>query len=292
MGLKMQISLGLFAGFILLSAAAPMIAQVEQATIVGTVTDKSGAVVGGAAVTVSNKGTGLHRTTKTDDRGNYQVPALDIGSYEVSVEQKGFSKQTVSGIRLIVNQVDRVDVQLQIGQVAQETTVSANAALVQTDDATISQFINQKEITELPIPANRNLFRLALIGGGMSPGPASSVTTSGFGPGFGVAAYGQKVHDNWIILDDAPLKTAMHGEVRMRPSVEALQEFRVEAGFYNADLGTTSGAQIISAIRPGSNQFHGTVFEFLRNDILDAKNFFEAPTLPKQPLRRNISAGY
>src|SRR5260370_39245736 len=79
----------------------------------------------------------------------------------------------------------------------------------------------------------------------------------------------------------------MHGEVRMRPSVEAVEEFRVEAAYYNADLGTQSGAQIISAIRPGSNRFHGTVFEFLRNDVLDARNFFENPASPKKPLRRN-----
>ncbi|HLY39737.1 MAG TPA: carboxypeptidase-like regulatory domain-containing protein, partial [Terracidiphilus sp.] len=276
---------------ILLLAALPISAQVEQATIVGTVTDNSGASVGGAAVTVRNTGTGERRTTKTDDHGNYQVQALNIGTYEVSVEQSGFSKQTVSGIGLIVNQVARVDVTLQVGQMTQQVTVSANAVAVQTDDATISQLVSSEAITELPIPANRNLFRLTLMGPGMSPGAPSSVTTSGFGPGFGIAAYGQKVQDNWIILDGAPLKTVMHGEVRMRPSVEALAEFRVEAAFYNADLGTQSGAQIISAIRPGTNDFHGTLFEFLRNDILDAKNFFESPTIPKQPLHRNNFGG-
>jgi len=136
--------------------------------------------------------------------------------------------------------------------------VKADAQLVQTDDATVSQLINSQEIRELPIPANRHMFRLALMGGGMSRGPASSVTTSGFGPGSGIAAYGQKVHNNWIILDGAPLRTAMHGEVRMRPSVEALEEFRVEAAYYNADLGTQSGAQVISAIRPGLTIGTGT----------------------------------
>jgi hypothetical protein len=122
---------------------------------------------------------------------------------------------------------------------------------------------------------------------GHEPWPASSVTTSGFGPGFGIAALGQKVHNNWIVLDGAPLRTAIHGAVRMRPSVEALEEFKVEAGFYSAEFGTESGAQVISAIRPGSNQFHGTLFEFLRNNKLDARNFFENPLQPRQPLRRN-----
>jgi len=228
-------------------------------------TDNSGAVVGGATVTVRNSGTGARRATKTDDRGNYQATALNIGTYEVIIEHTGFRKETVSGIAVGVNQIARIDVKPEVGQVTQELTVKAETPLVQTDDATVSQLINARDIRELPIPANRNMFRLALMGAGMSQGPPSSVTTSGFGAGFGISAFGQKVHNNWIILDGAPLRTAIHGVVRMRPSVEALQEFKVEAGFYQADLGTESGAQIISAIKPGSNEFHGTLFEFLRN---------------------------
>jgi hypothetical protein len=268
-------------------AAPPAAAQDERATVLGTVTDSSGSVIPGATVTVVNLGTKDKRVTKTNERGDYEVPALNIGRYEVSVEQPGFRKEVVSGIELAVNQRARVDFRMQLGAVNQEVTVQGSAAAVQTDDATVNQLINQRQITELPIPANRNMFRLALMGAGMSRGPASSVTTSGFGPGFGIAAMGQKVHNNWIMLDGAPLRTAIHGAVRMRPSVEALQEFKVESGFYPAEFGTESGAQIISSIRPGSNDFHGTVFEFLRNSVLDARSFFENPKSPKQPLRRN-----
>jgi hypothetical protein len=268
-------------------AVVPVMAQVERATILGTVTDNSGSVVQAVAVTVRNIGTDERRTTKTNERGDYEVPALNIGTYEVSVEHPGFRRALVSGSELVVNQRVRIDAQLQLGAVTQELTVQGAAPLVQTDEATESQLINQREITDLPIPANRNMFRLALMSAGMSRGPASTVTTSGFGPGFGIAAMGQKVHNNWIILDGAPLATAIHGAVRMRPSIEALEEFKVESGLYSAEFGTESGAQIISAIRPGSNQFHGTLFEFLRNDELDAKNSFENPLQPKQPLRRN-----
>jgi hypothetical protein len=91
------------------------------------------------------------------------------------------------------------------------------------------------KIRELPLPGNRNLFRLALLAPGMSRGPASSVTTSGFGPGFGIAAMGQKVHNNAILLDGASLRTSIHGAVRMRPSVEAIEEFKVESGWYSAE---------------------------------------------------------
>ncbi len=234
--------------------------QSEQATLLGTVTDTSGAIVSGATVTVINLGTNERRVTTTDSRGAYQVPALNIGKYSVTVEQTGFRQQTVSDIVLAVNQQARIDVQLQVGDTRQEVTVESTTPLLQTDDATQEQLIDTQEIRELPIPLNRNMFELALMSAGMSPGPASSVTTGVYGAGFGIAAMGQKVQNNWILLDGAPLRTAMFGQVRMRPSVEALQEFKVESGFYTADLGNESGAQVISAIRPGTNQFHGTAF--------------------------------
>jgi hypothetical protein len=116
-------------------AVVPLAAQVERATILGTVTDNSGSAVQGAAVVVRNTGTDERRTTKTNDRGDYEVPALNIGAYEVSVEHPGFRKAIVSGIELVVNQRARIDAQLQLGAVTQEMTVQAEAPLIQTDDA-------------------------------------------------------------------------------------------------------------------------------------------------------------
>jgi hypothetical protein len=197
----------------------------------------------------------------------------------------------VRGIVLQVDQRERVDIRLQVGELTQQVSVEAQALSVNTDDATLSTVIDSAKIRELPLPGNRNLFRLALLAPGMSRGPASSVTTSGFGPGFGIAAMGQKVHNNAIYLDGAPLRTSIHGAVRMRPSVEAIEEFRVEAGWYSAEYGTQSGAQIVATIRPGTNDFHGTAFEFLRNDVLDAHNFFDRPGSAKTPLRRNTFGG-
>ncbi len=262
-------------------------AQGERAVVLGTVTDESGSVVPGATVTVLNLGTTEKRLAATNERGDYEVRSLNIGGYEVSVEQTGFRREVVKGLVLVVGQRARVDFQLRVGGVTQEVTVQGAAPLLSTDDATVGHFIDQRRITELPIPGKRNMYLLALLGAGMSRGPASGYTTSGFGPGYGIAAMGQKIHNNWIMLDGAPLRTSIHSAVRMRPSVEALQEFKVEAGFYSAEFGTQSGAQIVSAIRPGTNQFHGTLFEFLRNEKLDARNFFESPLNPKRPLRRN-----
>lgn len=265
----------------------PLAGQGDRASILGTVMDGSGAAVPGASVTVTNTGTREKRALVSDERGSFEFPALNIGAYEVTVEQTGFKREVIRGLVLVVGQRARVDVQLELGALTQEVTVEGAAALLSTDDATLGQLIDQKKIRELPIPGKRNMYMLALLGAGMSRGPASSVTTSGFGPGFGIAAMGQKVHNNWFLLDGAPIRTTIHASMRLRPSVEALQEFKVESGFYSAEFGTQSGAQIISSIRPGTNDFHGTLFHFLRNEKLDARNFFENPAVKQQPLRRN-----
>src|SRR5258708_2156811 len=275
---------------LLVLAAASLFAQ-GRSSILGTITDESGAAVARASVTVLNTGSQQKWTVTSGENGLFEVPALEIGGYEVSVEVPGFRKTTVRGIALQVDQRERVDVKLQVGEVTQQIAVEAQALAVNTDDATLSTVIDASKIRELPLPGNRNLFRLALLAPGMSRGPASSVTTSGFGPGFGVAALGQKAPNNAIYLAGAPLRAAIHGAVRMRPSVEAIEEFRVEAGWYSAEYGTQSGAQIVATIRPGANAFHGTAFEFLRNNVLDTHNFFDAPGSAKPPLRRNTFGG-
>ncbi|HUG81110.1 MAG TPA: carboxypeptidase regulatory-like domain-containing protein [Bryobacterales bacterium] len=266
--------------------------QSTSSSIVGTVTDESGAAIPGATVTVTNVGTQRERTVQTNERGDYSVTALDIGQYEVSATMDGFSRAVATNVRLEVDAVRRQNLTLQIGAVTEQITVQADALTIQTDDTTISTVIDEDKIRELPIPGDRNLFRLALLAPGMSRGPKTSVTTSGFGPGYGIAAQGQKVHNNNIILDGAPLRTGIHGMVRMRPSVEAIQEFRIESGWYNAEFGSQSGAQIITSIRPGTNDFHGTLFHFFRAEELDARNYFEDDhSIPKRPLTRNTFGG-
>lgn len=283
----MSISRCVFALFLL---SAGLYGQ-SRSVILGTVSDESGAPIPGAEVRVLNTGTQQQRTVSTSERGDYEIPSLDVGVYQVTVQAEGFAVFVVRGLQLEVDQRARVDAGLRVGDLTQEITVTASNASLQTDDATLSTVIDSAKIRELPISGNRNLFRLTLLAPGMSRGPASSVTTSGFGPGFGIAAMGQKVHNNAILLDGAPLKTAIHGAVRMRPSVEAIEEYRVEAGWYSAQYGTQSGAQIVATIRPGTNEFHGTLFHFLRNQVFDAKNFFEAPDEKKRPLRRNTFGG-
>jgi len=271
-------------------------AQATNSSIVGTVLDESGAAIPGVQVGVLNVGTQQRRTAETNERGEYVVPRLDIGVYELSVEHPGFRREVITNIRLQISQAYRQEVVLRIGEVTEQITVEADAVTVQTDDNTIATRIDEHKIRQLPIPADRNLYRLALLAPGMSGRYRSSVSSGGFGPGFGIAASGQKFHNNNILLDGAPLRTAIHGMVRMRPSVEAIQEFRVETGWYSAEYGQQSGAQIISTIRPGTNEFHGVLFHFLRNDKLDARGFFQKDPVTgvprdKNPYRRNLFGG-
>jgi hypothetical protein len=279
------------AALICVLLAAAVFGQGGRSTILGTVTDQTGAPVPKVSVTVTNTGTQQKRTAMTTDRGDFEITALDVGSYDLQAEVPGFRIAIIKGIQLEVDQRARADVSLQLGEVTQRVEVEGNPVSVQTDDSTLSTVMDAAKIRELPLPGNRNLFRLALLAPGMSRGPASSVTTSGFGPGFGIAAMGQKVHNNAILLDGASLRTSIHGAVRMRPSVEAIEEFKVESGWYSAEYGTQSGAQIIATMRAGTNAFHGVLFHFLRNDKLDARNFFENPNNQKTPLRRNTFGG-
>ena len=271
--------------------AAMAFGQGGRSTILGTVTDQTGAPVPKVSVTVTNTGTQLRRAATTTDRGDFEITALDVGTYDLQAELTGFRVAVIKGIQLDVDQRSRADVSLLLGEVTQRVEVEGNPVAVQTDDATVSTVMDAAKIRELPLPGNRTLFRLALLAPGMSRGPASSVTTSGFGPGFGVAAMGQKVHNNAILLDGASLRTSIHGAVRMRPSVEAIEEFKVESGWYSAEYGTQSGAQIIATMRAGTNAFHGVLFHFLRNDKLDARNFFEAPIRKKRRSAVTHSAG-
>ena len=215
---------GLLTGFAVLVLAALVglvpqaaFAQANSSSVIGTVTDESGAAVPGATVTVTNNGTQAVRTVETNERGDYSVTALDIGIYEVSAQLEGFRTAVATDVRLEVDLVRRQNMTLQVGVVTEQVTVQADALTIQTDDTTISTVIDEAKISELPIPGDRNLFRLALLAPGMSRGPRSSVTTSGFGPGYGIAAQGQKMHNNNIMLDGAPLRPVAHGNPRHGP---------------------------------------------------------------------------
>lgn len=271
-------------------AMAPSAFAQSTGTILGTVRDGSGGVLPGASVTVVEVDTNSSRTVTTDAQGSYIVPNLDIGTYRVTAELSGFERLVQDGVRLQVGQQARVNVVLRIGEITAEVTVTGKSLLIATDDSTLGGVIGQQQVAELPLDG-RNFAQLAHLLPGVNGGLVGSAVNELFGSGIGISALGQRDLDNKITLDGAPLYNSINNATRFLPSLDAIQEFNVQTGIYSAEFGGQSGAQVNIALKSGTNEFHGTVFHFLRNDRLDARDFFSDPDEPKLPLRRNQFGG-
>jgi hypothetical protein len=259
------------------------------ATITGTISDAGGKVVASASVTLAQKETGLQRQVMTNERGNYVAPSLPIGSYTVTVEAKGFKRKSVTGITLQVNQEPRIDVALEVGEVSETVTVTTAAPLLQTESASVGQVIDNRYTTQIPLNG-RDFTQLILLtpGAVTRPGGFDLTTGSATGSfGSGVAIGGRDAHNNFTI-DGAGNNARQFGNVAIRPSIDVVQEFKVQTNSYSAEFGNAAFGQITLVTKSGTNDFHGSVFEFLRNDKLDARNFF----LPRRAkLNRNQFGG-
>jgi hypothetical protein len=289
-----------------LFAATPIFSQTTSTSILGAVTDASGGAVAGARVTIVHTRTGQKRQDKTASNGYYNFPLLDIGSYNVTVEKEGFQSQTRTNIPLQLNQKARVDVVLEVGIRAERVEIAAEASsLLRTDESALGQVVDQRRLAELPLDG-RNLAGLAVLQPGIQFGQRMGFDgQSGAGGGIpvpGVAislsANGQRDANQHATLDGVVITEARVNTVPFAPSVEAVEEFRVQSGSYSAEFGTNSGAQLSIVLRSGTNDFHGAAFEFIRNDALDAENYFQnyfnapgAPRLKKDGLRRNQFGG-
>jgi hypothetical protein len=265
-------------------------------TFTGEVKDGSGAAVAGATVTVRNLATNGTRVAATNEEGIYSIPALVPGMYDVKVENSGFKVATRTGVELQVQQTARVDFTLEIGQVSETVEVSGAAPLLTTENATVGTVIEQKRITDLPLNGRNFLslvalspnvtygFNQAAQAAGRQGGTRSEITMS--------LAGSRSTWSNYTL--DGITNTDINFNLYIvLPSVEALQEFKVQTGVYPAEFGRATG-QVNVSTRGGSNEYHGSVFEFLRNDKLDARPYFfkdpESPTQTaplKAPYRQN-----
>jgi Carboxypeptidase regulatory-like domain/TonB dependent receptor len=279
--------------------ASVLVAQTVSTEILGLVTDSSGAVVAGATVIAKRPATNDVRTTKTNETGNYIFPLLDIGQYEVSCAAPGFKTEVRSGIELELQQKARLDFLMQVGQQAETVEVTGTTMLLRTEDATIGSVVEAKRIVDLPLNG-RNFAQLATLMPGVNFG-ASRMGLNGQGtiasvlamPGqiAGISANGQRDANQNITLDGVVAVDSHHSAMLFSPSIEAIEEFKIQSAVYSAEFGMNSGAQANLAIKSGTNQLHGTAFEFLRNDTLDARGYFLSPTAQKNKLRRNSFGG-
>ena len=275
--------------FVVCLCVPPAAAQQETATITGAVTDASGAIIPRAAVTVTNVHTNQSVRTESDDRGLYVVPSLRPGEYSVTAESSGFPKTVRSGITLQVAQVARVDITLQTGQLTEVVEVVGATSLLETQTSSRGAVIDQKKIVELPLNG-RDYNQLALLSPGVLPGTPrlASVNFKGV-----LNVNGNRTFNNVFLLDgvdNISYSNSFRGEnvQLVQPSIEALQEFKIQTNAYSAEFGRSSGAVVNAVIKSGTNSLRGSVYEFLRNDALDANNFFSnALGAPKPKRERN-----
>lgn len=279
-----------FLPFVLLGAPShsPVWGQEFTANIEGVVVDPAGAVIVGATLTLENKATGLQRQTKTDGNGFFTFRLLPVGAYRLTVEAQGFARKVLTDITLEIDQIARVDVTLPVAGTVEEQTVIANAPLVESRSAAIGDVIDNRRVTELPLNG-RNFIQLALLVAGTTLPPQGGTTEqwNTGGGRLGFSSNGQRDDRNVFNLDGVTIQDPTLYTVSVNPAPDAIQEFKVLQNSYSAEAGFTGGGQVNITTRSGTNEFHGTVYEFLRNDKLDAKNFFDDPDQPIPPFKRN-----
>jgi hypothetical protein len=254
------------------ASLSPVIGQTSAGSMAGLVKDPAGAAIADAAVTVTNTQTGLVFPTRTDGTGNYYVPSLLPGIYSVVCEHKGFKKITVNPVTINVNQTSRVDLNLQVGDTVESVTVQEYSSLVQTDSSTIGQVVTTRQLAELPLNGRdfRSLLRLNV--GVTEPQGGISVTASirrqGFNDGIkNVSINGARPSSVTYLLDGVSLNEPLFQFPSQIPPIEAVSEFKLQNALYPAEFGMGVG-QVSIAMKSGTNQFHGSMYDFLRNDAL------------------------
>lgn len=275
-----------FRTFFILIAAMGLLAldaQAQRGTalLTGTVKDASGAVIPGAKVTLTNTGTNVSHSVTTNATGDYLFPEVQIGGYRLTVEKQGFRKYVQSGIQLSINQNARMDVPLQVGSTSQVVEVTENVPQVDTVTATLGDVESQTRIEQLPL-VERDTLQLGLLQAGVLKPPSDD----GSGNPFSVS--GQRSESLTFLIDGADNTDFLSNNIVVSPNPDAVQEFKILTLNYTAEYGRTSGGIVNQVIRSGSNQLHGSAFEFLRNDIFNARDYF----LPaRTSFKRNVFGG-
>ena len=267
--------------------------QTSTGEITGSITDTSGAVLVEATVTVTNPATGAQRVIKTNSAGVYDVPSLSPGTYTVRIEMQGFNAEVHNDVELQVAQVARIDASLQVGSVANTVEVSTGAPVLETESASLGTVVENRRIEQLPLNGRNYLSLTGLTPGVTNSAPVNQVASSregGVRGSFTVSASGQREYFNHYTLDGAENTEPNFNAYFLLPSLDALQEFKVETGIFPAEYGHNV-TNITASTKSGANAFHGTAFEFLRNADISSKNYFANPALPAPQFQRNQFGG-
>lgn len=266
-------------------------AQLPTGKITGIITDSTGANIAGADVEARNVATGIVSKTVTNESGDYTFPVLSPGQYALTVRKTGFESVNRSAIELAVSQVARIDFSLKVGSTQETVEVKASIPLLDSATASLGQVIDTRAVSDLPLNG-RNFLQLAKLSTGVLETKQGDRTKDGGG----FIANGVRAQLNNYLLDGVDnnskvLDQQNSSPVAVQPSVDAVQEFKVETNNYSAEYGYSAGAVVNASLKGGGNQIHGDAFEFLRNNVFDARNYFASPTQPKPALQRNQYGG-
>ncbi len=288
----------LLAALFLLCGSFTLEAQVDSGKIVGTVKDASGAILSAATVTVTETQTNAEKKIATNSAGEYVVTELKPGIYTVKAEHQGFKTAVESAFKLDINQVVRVDFTLVVGSVQEQVVVTAAEPLVESETSSIGQVIDESRVHQLPLNG-RDFIQLAYLSPGVNMGPASTGSTGNVQQGNipedergngSIQVNGLWATNNNYLLNGFDNNEQQIGFELIEPPVDAIQEFKVQTNNFGADIGK-GGAVVNVVTKSGTNRFHGSAFEFLRNSFMDAKNYFDSSTAPIPGFKRNEFGG-
>jgi hypothetical protein len=276
---------------IVLALGTPLWAQKDAGAIVGMVRDPSGAVVSGAKVTVTDVDRGQNFGATTSESGEYVISPLRVGRWVVTVEHAGFKKAISSPVEINVQDRVAINITLQVGRINEEVVVTGAVPLLQTETSELGQVVDSKRVANLPLNG-RNFAQLALLSAGTAPSEPGARDEGGFG----FSANGARSLQNNFLLDGIDNNSNLPDLLNetnfvIQPPVDALQEFKVESNAYSAEFGRGNGAIINAVIKSGTNQLHGSLWEFLRNDKLDGRNYFDDATKATPPYKQNQFGG-
>ncbi len=279
--------------FCFLLESVPALSQNTFGTIVGTVDDNTGAAVSGAAVTLTNDATAERRTSSTDSSGDYQFVSLSPGTYKLEIEATGFKHYTRDAIIVQVAQTFRLNAAMEVGAVSQQVIVTSQAPIMQTETASLGQVVSGKAVTNIPLNG-RNVLALVALVPGVVPQGSSSGNLTGQNV-FAAGNYqigGGNGNQSSVLVDGSPVNTSYGNTVELVPDQDVIQEFKVQTNNNTAEFGMYTGGVINMATKSGTNSFHGTTYEYFRNTVLNANDFFaKRNNTGKQPFHQNQFGG-
>lgn len=270
----------------------PLALTQSTSTLQGRITDSNRSVVSGAKITAHNNATAAERSGETDDQGYYQIAVLAVGSYRIEFRAGGFKRKIVGRLDLEVGRIVVQDFELEVGDISEIVNVTTAAPIVERATISVGQVINQRTVQDIPLNGRYFLDLGLLIPGSVTPPQNGFSTTPGRGQGaLAISTAGNREETVNYMINGITLTNETFNSISFQPSIGTIQEFKLDNSTFSAEYGQNSGAIVNMATRSGTNELHGELFEFLRNDALDARNFFDFTSSNPQSFRRNQFGG-